>query len=184
MLHESRRHRLRALTTDAHAEFDASVGGFEAAVDYVRYLKGQYVFRHAIEAGLARVAWPAAFDDWRFRPLAPLLSADLADLGIAPPPVPPAFPVAPPDLLGVLYVLEGSTLGARVLHRRAADIGFDGRFGARHLAAQAEDRDSWPALLAIIEAFEPFEMERTVNAALAAFAAAGAAFERPLDVVA
>ncbi|GAB4065713.1 biliverdin-producing heme oxygenase [Ancylobacter sonchi] len=183
MHHDSRRHALRALTKDAHAELDASVGGFDSRLDYVRYLKGQYVFRHAAEAGLDRVTWPAEFGDWRPKPLTALLRADLDDLDVELPPAPPALDIAPADLLGVLYVLEGSGLGARVLHRRAAEIGFDEATGARHLAAQAGDRDSWPTFLTQLEAAEPFDMDRTVGAALATFAAAGAAFERPVDAV-
>ncbi|MBS7546017.1 biliverdin-producing heme oxygenase [Ancylobacter oerskovii] len=184
MSHDSRRHLLRSLTQQAHAELDASIGGFDSAGDYAGYLKGQYVFRRAVEVGLAGVTWPAGFGDWRPRPLAPLLLADLEDLDLDPPSSTlPAIEMTPADLLGVLYVLEGSGLGARVLHRRAAEIGFDGRFGARHLAAQAGDRESWPAFLALLESAEPFDMGRTVSAALATFAAAGAAFERPLDAV-
>ena len=183
MLYDSRRHGLRALTKDVHAELDASVGSFGTPVDYVRYLKGQYAFRCAIETALAHVPWPAQLGGWLFRPLLPLLRADLDDLGITPPTAPPAATIAPQDLLGVLYVLEGSSLGARVLVKRARELGFDSGFGARHLAAQAEDRDGWPRFLAMLEAVEPFEMHRTVNASLATFAAAGAAFERRVDVI-
>lgn len=183
MRYDSRRHSLRALTKDAHSLVDATVGSFETPVDYARYLKGQYIFRLGIEAALAQVSWPASFGDWQFRPLAPLLRADLDDLGVEPPPAPAPPALAPQDLLGVLYVLEGSGLGARVLYRRAREIGFDAGFGARHLAAQAEDHASWPGFLSLLESAQPFEMERTVSASLATFAAAGAAFERRLDVV-
>ncbi len=56
----------------------------------------------------------------------PLLDADLARLNdVRPEPHPVARPDTVPEALGLLYVLEGSTLGATVIRRQAAAEGVD-----------------------------------------------------------
>ncbi|MDY6962674.1 MAG: biliverdin-producing heme oxygenase, partial [Pseudomonadota bacterium] len=90
------------------------------------------------------------------------------------------MPAIGPDLeslLGTLYVIEGSSLGARVLYRRAQKLGLTEIFGARHLAAQAQSGERWKRLLELLEAAPELDLDRTVEASEAMFFAVGQAFE-------
>lgn len=167
----TRRFVLRERTTDAHASLDATVGPLSDADTYARYLRGLHAFRVPAERALATARWSPA-------PLAALLAADMADLGVAPraDEVALAVPQDASGELGLAYVLEGSALGARLLHRQALALGLDADRGARHLAEQTRDLDGWRNFLAELEAAEPFDLDRAVAAAAAGFAAAEQAF--------
>jgi len=110
--------------------------------------------------------------------LADLIEEDLADLGRGVG-VADSFPAARDRAfaLGIAYVLEGSGLGARLLARRAAELGFDGGCGARHLAAQTSDMARWPAFLDRLEAIELRAREDVI-------AGAASTFDFALDVYA
>lgn len=179
MLAVSRRHVLRQRTLEAHQQVDAAVGTFDSHFAYARYLTGQLAFRRCVEEALARTDWPAVFGAWRPLTVAPLITQDMDDLGLRDeePRLSP-LRLEAGDVIGTVYVLEGSGLGARVLRQRAERLGFTAGHGARHLAVQAGNQDGWREFLRLIEAAEPFEMERTVAAAQAAFDAAGGAFAR------
>jgi heme oxygenase (biliverdin-IX-beta and delta-forming) len=165
-----RRFALRARTTAAHAALDATVGPLADAAAYGRYLRGLHAFRAPAERALARAAWTPA-------PLAGLIAADMADLGVAPAAeVAVTAPAGASGALGLAYVLEGSALGARILHRQARALGLDGTRGARHLAAQTADLAGWHGFLGVLEAAEPFDLETAAGAARSAFAAAERAF--------
>jgi heme oxygenase len=81
-------------------------------------------------------------------------------------------------LIGTLYVLEGSILGSQLLFRRAQALGLSATHGARHLALQSGGVDEWRRFLALLEATEPFDLERAAAASLATFAAAESAFQK------
>lgn len=140
------RHVLLTATRDLHDDLDRQVGGLSDAGGYGAFLTGSHAFRAALEPALA------GSGGWPVQPLADLIGQDLADLGRPCPP-----PLAAPDLsapaarAAACYVLEGSALGARLLARRAAALGFDGAHGARHLAAQTADRQRWPRFLEWLE---------------------------------
>jgi heme oxygenase (biliverdin-IX-beta and delta-forming) len=166
----TRRFALRERTTGAHAALDAAVGPLTDAAAYARYLRALHAFRAPAERVLAAACWSPA-------PIAALIAADMADLGIAPRPE-MTLP-APRDRsgeLGLAYVLEGSALGARLLQRQALALGLRADHGARHLAAQTHDLDGWRAFLATLEGAEPFDLDAAVGAAVAGFAAAERAF--------
>jgi heme oxygenase len=78
--------------------------------------------------------------------------------------------------LGVAYVLEGSALGARLLARRAAALGFDADHGARHLARQTSDMDRWKRFLGELDAIPAEDREQVIAGAASAFDFALAAY--------
>lgn len=85
---------------------------------------------HGLHAGVEAAVSPLLRDleglDFARRGRMPLLDADLARLNaVAPEPHPVARPDSIPEALGLLYVLEGSTLGASVIRRQAAVEGLD-----------------------------------------------------------
>lgn len=71
--------------------------------------------------------------------------------------------------LGVAYVLEGSALGAQLLARRAAKLGFDAEHGARHLARQTNDMDRWKRFLGELDAVAAEDQEQVIAGAASAF---------------
>lgn len=178
MTHQGSRFALRELTRDDHERLDALVGAFSNTDAYRRYLEGMTAFRGAIERELARVDYPDGFGDWRPGFILSELEQDLRDLGRDTPDAAQTFDL-PDDresLLGVLYVLEGSSLGARLLVRRAAALGFSAEHGARHLAAQTARPESWGAFVALLDGIAPVGLERAGAAARRTFQAAIDAF--------
>ena len=185
MSDQSRRFILRERTSEAHASLDELISSFSGRPGYERYLRGMYAFRAPVEERLSRAEWPETFSGWRPHAVAGLVREDLDDLGLdRPSPETPSSPaLTPADLLGISYVLEGSALGARILYQRAQAIGLGADHGARHLAVQSGGIQSWRDYVAILEAAEPFDVEATTAAALAAFQAAEAAFMDNKDAV-
>jgi len=180
----SRHQTLRAATAASHATLDAAVGGFGSIGEYCRYLAAMHAFRVPVEKTLA--ASGGAIGGITPPPmLASALAADMADLGLtaAVPTRPRLAPFlrTPSGLAGALYVLEGSAVGARLLVRRAAALGLGAHHGARHLAAQADDRERWPHFLHALEAMPAFDMGAAVRAAAAVFGAACSAFLKAHD---
>jgi heme oxygenase len=176
----SLRFHLRARTQEAHQKLDATIGTLESMPAYRRYLRGQHAFRAPLERALAQLAWPAAFDGYRPLAILPALAADLADLGVIPQITRDDAELSqrlaePAVLIGTLYVLEGSSLGAALLYRCARDLGLDEGFGARHLARQAGNGEGWRRFLAVMQK-QRLDPERAVQAANAMFARALDAF--------
>ena len=152
------------------------VAGAQAAIDQVMAGKVTTTTRAAMNDGKA-IAFPEqeraadVLEDWPARRRGHLLTADLADLGVAParPIKPPPFDT-PAALLGGLYVLEGSRLGGAVLRRRLPP-GSPSRF----LSAPAPNA-SWSRLLALLE--RELGRESDLAAAVAAAQAVFGSFER------
>ena len=131
-----------------------------------------------MEEQLATTIWPEVFGHWRPQLIGQALRADMTDLGLTPS-VNAGSPVLPQtmeSLLGQLYVLEGSSLGARILYRRAQGIGLSQNYGARHLALQTGTSDNWRKFLAILEQAAPVDLASVVAASNAIFQAAEQAF--------
>ena len=129
--------RLRLETRPFHDGVEANAfnqrlsAGTVTAAQTAHFLARMYGFVQPYEAALHRHA--AAFGpEWQLeqRYRAPLIPEDLARLGY--PGTPPLCPTLPPletraQLLGAMYVLEGSTLGGQVIARQLAAVGIDGR---------------------------------------------------------
>ncbi|MDX7950878.1 biliverdin-producing heme oxygenase [Lichenihabitans sp. Uapishka_5] len=104
-----------------------------------------------LEQALDAAGATALLPDWPARRRAAALRADLAALGL-PAPIAPSGPFLPSrdHALGALYVLEGSRLGGRVLHRRvmnSSDVTV--RSATGFLAHQVER--GWPTFLAVLD---------------------------------
>lgn len=134
--------RLRRSTGDAHRRVEARLfpSGLVDEASYRTMLQVLLALHEPLETRLAAVDGFAALGvDPLAHRKAPRLRADLAALGVATPTAPER--AAPPveDLataLGVFYVLEGSTLGGRVLMDEVRDrlgpvpVGFLAGYGA------------------------------------------------------
>jgi heme oxygenase len=117
--------------------------------------------------GAARL-WP----EWTGRRIAGQAAQDMADLGVAAELAAENYPsgLTEAELLGVMYVLEGSSLGARILLRMVGPLGFSAQHGARHLHAQAGDAGAWRSFLSVLDASPRPPCHDTANAVFAAFA--------------
>ena len=176
----SRRAVLRAATADAHSRVDEAVGAFSQTQAYIRYLSGLYAFRAPLEASLEGFDWPSEFGPWRPTTIAGHLEADLADLGVAPPPfrVQRANLSQPSAVFGTVYVLEGSSLGARLLLKSAESLGYTASHGAAHLARQSASHQSWRTFLDLLESADEIDMSAVVDAAIETFEAAHEALRK------
>ena len=125
---------LRTLTQPLHDRVDAAFGGMSLAdpAEYRRFLRA-----HALALPAAEVVMASAAGLPAWRPRAPLLAADLADLGETMPAALPFNPPAGPAAAwGVFYVVEGSRLGGAMLARQVA-AGLPQRYlAAAHLAGE------------------------------------------------
>ncbi len=176
MVTNSRRWLLRERTATAHKSLDATVGALGSDTDYRRYLVGTAAFRFAIEPRLSDMSL-AAGSTTRVTMIGDDIRKDLDDLGLAAPdPAPFDVPLSRDAALGVLYVVEGSALGAKLLRKNAAGLGFSADFGARHLARQTGSPDNWRAYLSLLDDAQPFDEETCVAAALSTFDAASRAY--------
>lgn len=108
-----------------------------------------------LEDALEAAGAAALLADWPLRRRAGALRADLARLGLRAPsesPV-PALP-SPVHGLGALYVLEGSRLGGRVLHRRVLGSPDPAVRSATAFLAHHVER-GWPSFLAVLDGVPP-----------------------------
>lgn len=177
MTDTSRRFLLKERTAEAHRRVDEKVGSFDSVPSYGRYLAGLFSFREPVEQALSKVCWPDELAGWR----PTLVSADIrSDLDALSLPLPanrfshPGFS-SKSSLLGCLYVIEGSSLGARILLKRASALGIDGASGGSHLAAQASS-NGWPRFVAALEAAAGFDPDIASRSAVETFASAEKAF--------
>jgi heme oxygenase len=180
MISSTNRFLLRELTREHHQQLDSQVGALEDRQSYIRYICGMTAFRETIEPQLRRLSYPIEFGGWRPTLIQAELEDDMRDLGLAKTAAGTGFEMAPDisHLMGALYVIEGSTLGARVLVRQAQALGMNGTFGARHLAAQTSNPESWIAFQQILQEIEPFDVELAAKSACDTFEVAYHSFRK------
>jgi heme oxygenase len=174
---DSLRHKLRHASSALHHQLDTSLGEFTSRSDYSNYVQRTHRFRQAVEHALSR----ASITDWQLDPISDLATGDLADLGIGS--------LAQADMasrgwtrseyFGALYVIEGSSLGARLLYRRAQALGMTESFGARHLAHQAADHGRWRRFLEILETVPVPQHDAATEATLEIFRFALSVYREP-----
>lgn len=173
-----RRFLLRERTSDRHAAVDAAVGSFRTLVHYKTYLQGLLAFRMPLDEQLMSCQFPDEFGDWRPQAISPLIVEDMKDLGLAPKNTGQAISLEfdLESLLGTLYVLEGSTLGARILYRRAIELGLNELHGARHLQGQAAS-SGFSQFLQILDSAQNVDMIKVIRASDLAFGWAEKSFK-------
>jgi heme oxygenase len=129
--------------------------------DYVAYLERALGFYAPLEARLSPALAGVPALDLAARQKTPLLERDLESLGVDAgrraelPRCAPELPASPSAALGVLYVLEGATLGGRIiarhLEKNLPELPASAR---RFLEPYGEDTGPrWKAFGAAVEAF-------------------------------
>ncbi|WP_148716235.1 biliverdin-producing heme oxygenase [Chitinolyticbacter meiyuanensis] len=149
---------LRDATRDLHHELDALLDDapFADAARYARFLRRQAAALVPLEAALEAAGVAALLPDWPQRRRSAALQADLALLGE----LPRQYPVLdqacdPAASWGLLYVLEGSRLGARQLKRALDAQGDTAMRAASNYLAHGEGLPLWPDFLRRLEALDP-----------------------------
>lgn len=172
----SLRSLLRAETQDLHSQLDSITGIFTEIDQYKRFAIGTYRFRISLEPSLD------CLDMWRPQKLGAHLRDDLHDLGVTPQSdhrlYSPHLNTA--EQIGVLYVLEGSSLGAQLLLRRALALGLDAQFGARHLARQVSEAGRWSRFVALLDGMPERLHQQAVASAKQVFEHAFQIYKDPI----
>jgi heme oxygenase len=176
---------LREATADAHAALDDAIGALPDLPAYRRYLAGTAAFRQVVETAIAHSPPENRRDLPAPLTLSPLIKADMGDLEVTVDNPPERRELSQAlatrgGAAGVLYVIESSVLGARLLMRRAAALGLGETRGARHLVAQTAERERWPRFLYALERIDGLDMDDAVRAAATTFAVAASAFDRAM----
>lgn len=137
--------KLRDATRDAHAQLDAMMPVWETTADYARFLVGSLAAIELLEPRLVPAIAPGRVD---------ALRDDLAELGVDPIPG-QTFDKLLDDsgVLEAAYVIEGSTLGARVLIQRARPLG-----PTRYLAVAGR----WKDLVGVLARHAPNNSTGTI----------------------
>ncbi len=161
--------RLRRETRAAHERVDARFASLNLKDpdDYRRFLMLHAIAFLPIEKALTDAGAARLVDDWEAMRRSPELVADLEALGL---PVPsdeggPTFD-NDAEMLGAIYVLEGSRLGGAVL-RKSVDPDFPHRF-----LSHPQPPGRWRGLVAMLERnlYESVQVDSAVKAARGSFA--------------
>ncbi|MCS3761391.1 heme oxygenase [Bradyrhizobium centrosematis] len=169
---------MRDATAAAHRELDAQLSSFDLTVltGYRRFLQASAGALLPLEAALVAAGVTDIFPDWPERARSAAIAADLGRLGSAAPSPVSVLPLTPGGLLGTMYVLEGSRLGAKFLLKEVAEAA-DPRISAATLYLRhGTGKRLWQSFLAKLESEACDEVE-VIAAARMAFAA----FEQAAD---
>ena len=146
---------LREATASAHGRIDDAFTRLNLGQrsDYCRFLAAHASVILPLEALAGQAGAGQILEDWPSRRRSGALQDDLAALGLQPPPPLPLEPNCigsyggPAWVLGVLYVLEGSRLGAQVLrHRVLAGLDAECRAATAYLS-HGMGQALWPSFL-------------------------------------
>lgn len=178
------RDRLKGATSTVHVRLDARFArGLRDPDQYRRYLLGMQAFVANAERALATATLGPAWHAWREPQRTPWLDEDLLALGLASLPPGPALAIGnDADAAGVLYVIEGSALGATQLVGDAQALGHGAGAGAtflhRHGGFGAGKR--WRAFVQCLEAadFDAGDERAMLASAARAFASVEHEFQR------
>jgi heme oxygenase len=161
----------------------ASIAGYQCVL--LKFLAIYLAFEPQLMAMQGLMQWLP--DLWQRRRI-PHLVADLRDLdspAVATPACIPAEIHHVPEALGCLYVLEGSTLGGRIIARHVAErLNLRPDHGCRFFSGGGRDIGAlWRSFSSSMERFataEPLSRERMVQSALATFAVIRSTFASPV----
>lgn len=137
------REALRSATADCHRRVDQiySAARLSDPLSYGNFLRAQAAAFLPVEAALDLAGIADIVEDWPERIRGSLLLKDLAELGIAEPVSGGSIALSGASaMLGALYVLEGSRLGANLL-KRSVPAYLPAHFLAGTCSA------SWPSFL-------------------------------------
>ncbi|RST30220.1 heme oxygenase [Sphingomonas ginkgonis] len=182
----SHRQLLRQATAAAHEAVEASLESAapETAGGYRRLLAAQGLAVERCERLLEAADVARLVPDWAERSRRAALAEDCRALAVervAAEGEPQSLPT-PAEALGMVYVLEGSRLGARLLHRRLQDNPDVACRAADRFLSHGCDERLWQSFVTLLEqssivAAKPDEAIAGAHRAFAIFSQAAAATE-------
>jgi len=173
------RERLRDATATAHRELDAQLSSFDLTVfsGYCRFLQASAGALLPLEAALVDAGVARLFPDWPERARSAAIVADLERLGRDAHATVSVPSMTPSGVLGTMYVLEGSRLGAKFLLKTVADAA-DPRIGeATAYLSHGTGKRLWQSFLTTLQGEDICDEDEAIEAAQLAFAA----FEQAAD---
>lgn len=174
------RERLRDATAAAHRELDAQLSSFDLAVfsGYRRFLQASAGALLPLEAALVEAGVTRMFPDWPERARSDAIVADLERLGREAHATVSVSPMTPSGVLGTMYVLEGSRLGAKFLLKTVAGSA-DPRVGdATAYLGHGAGKRLWQSFLTRLASSDSCDEDEAIAAARSAFAAFELAADR------
>ncbi len=154
----TRRHAiLRTLLRDAtaadHARLDAKLGALNLCTTsgYRRFLEINAAALLPLERSLERAGVRAMLPDWDDRARTAAILTDLSRLGGVPRQLHAPELTGRSAMLGTLYVLEGSRLGAAYLLKTARQCSDPLISGSTAYLGHGAGRRFWPDFLAVLE---------------------------------
>ncbi|WP_370057770.1 biliverdin-producing heme oxygenase [Bradyrhizobium yuanmingense] len=173
------RERLRDATSAAHRDLDAQLSAFDLTElsGYRRFLQASAGALLPLETALVEADVSRAFPDWPERSRSVAILADLERLGSAAPRLVSVPPLTRSGVLGTMYVLEGSRLGAKFLLKMVADSANPRICEAVAYLSHGTGRRLWQSFLAKLAIDERWDEDEAIAAAHIAFAA----FEQAAD---
>ena len=175
---------LKSATQHEHEALDAALDLMNPEIEaatYRRHLEAFFGFYAPMERALAAVdGWGEQGIDLRARCKTAALRADLVTLGVEEPDVLPMCEILPslPTLataFGTLYVLEGASLGGRIISRHVeAQFGYTATHGAQYFNGYgAHTGEMWMTFRRAVDAYggEPGPQGEMIVGALATFVA-------------
>lgn len=140
-------------TRSSHRRLDLALSWLDLGKPryYAGFLRGQAEALFPLEASLERHGIADVMPDWPQRVRTPSLEHDLAALDVSCDPLPaPEFKGAA-DMLGAVYVLEASRMGARVMLARLAEHQDSNAIGATAYLRHGFGKRFWPSFLTLLE---------------------------------
>ncbi|TKT71015.1 biliverdin-producing heme oxygenase [Afipia massiliensis] len=144
---------IREATRMSHSRLDVALAKLDLAIPlyYEGFLRSQAEALFPIEAALEANGIESLIPDWAQRIRTPALERDLATLNITCHPLPlPAFGSAA-EMLGAVYVLEASRMGARVMLARLAEHPDSDAMNATAYLRHGFGKRFWPSFLTLLE---------------------------------
>ena len=171
-----RRTQLRSATHDLHVELDALASRLDLTtrVDYSRYLLAIAGPVIGLELALERSGVENVFADWSERRRRFTLALDLHALELTADAI-DAPNMSPSAMFGVMYVLEGSRLGAQVLAKRVGASRDECVLAARRYLRDS-DATHWKSFLYALEHAHALDADELIAAARFTFNAFRNAF--------
>lgn len=149
----SLRNILKEATAADHARLDARLGAFDLhdLADYRRFLEANAAALLPLEGALVAAGVRDIMPGWDRHARTRTILGDLSAIGGSPKLLDPPALSGTLAVLGTLYVLEGSRLGAAYLIRHVRQASDPGILNATAYLAHGASQHLWPEFLAVLE---------------------------------
>ncbi|HEY0235322.1 MAG TPA: biliverdin-producing heme oxygenase [Afipia sp.] len=144
---------IRAATHDSHRRLDLALSWLDLGQPryYAGFLRSQADALLPLEGALETAGITGVLPDWPLRARGTALKHDLLLLNVVPAPHPQPHFNNDAQMLGAVYVLEASRMGARVMLARLAQHADSTSIEATRYLKHGFGKRFWPTFLAVLE---------------------------------